>query len=160
MRRLSKKSIAVMLEACLAYAHFLAVLTQVVFLSSEAALCRAEWLGEVVVRRLGRLDRIHAVAAAAVLATGLARVYLGSKGSAWYWGNPLLHLKFTLFLVMVLLSVGSSRAFLRWRRALDAGDGLPAPEEVRRVRRIVMWQAHLLPLIPLAAVFMARGFGR
>lgn len=47
------------LEAGLAYAHLLAILSLVVFLSSEAALCRAEWMNEAVVRRLGRLDLIY-----------------------------------------------------------------------------------------------------
>jgi hypothetical protein len=79
------------LEAGLAYAHLLAILSLVVFLSSEAALCRAEWMNEAVVRRLGRLDLIYGLSALAVLLTGLARIDLGMKGSAWYWGNPWLH---------------------------------------------------------------------
>jgi len=36
---------------------------------------------------------------------------------------------------------------------------LPAPEEVRKARKLVMLQAHIIPVIPLAAVFLARGFG-
>lgn len=147
------------LEALLAYAHILAFLTMVVFLASEAALCRMEWLNEAVVRRLGRLDLIYGVSAAAVLLTGLARIYFGVKGSGWYWSHPLLHLKLTLFVVISGLSIQPTRSFIRWRRTLDAGGGLPSPEAVRRTRRLVMWQAHLLPLIPLAAVFLARGLG-
>jgi len=50
-------------------------------------------------------------------------------------------------------------AFRRWRRALDAEGTRPAANEVARVRRLVMIQAHLMPLIPLAAVFLARGYG-
>ena len=37
------------LEALLAYAHILAILTLVVFISSEAALCRPEWMNAKVV---------------------------------------------------------------------------------------------------------------
>jgi len=148
------------LEALLAYAHILAFLTLVVFLASEAALCRVEWMNEAVVRRLGRLDLIYGISAAVVLLTGLARIYFGVKGSAWYWTHPLLHLKLTLFVVIGGLSIAPTRSFIRWRRTLDAGGGLPSPEAVRRTRRLIMWQAHLLPLIPLAAVFLARGFGK
>jgi putative membrane protein len=148
------------LEALLAYAHILAFLTLVVFLASEAALCRVEWMNEAVVRRLGRLDLIYGISAAVVLLTGLARIYFGVKGSAWYWTHPLLHLKLTLFVVIGGLSITPTRSFIRWRRTLDAGGGLPSPEAVRRTRRLIMWQAHLLPLIPLAAVFLARGFGK
>ena len=41
-----------LLESLLAYAHFVAILSVVVFITSEAALCRAEWLNAAVVRRL------------------------------------------------------------------------------------------------------------
>ena len=37
---------------------------------------------------------------------------------------------------------------------------LPDAAAVQGTRRLVMVQAHILPLIPLAAVFLARGFGR
>jgi putative membrane protein len=112
------------LEALLAYAHLLAILTMVVFLASEAALCRAEWLNAAVVQRLARVDMIYG-----------------------------------LLVVIAALSLGPTRMFIRWRRTLDAGGGLPSPDEVRRARRLVMWQAHLLALVPLAGVVMARGFG-
>ena len=65
------------LEAVLACLHLLALLTMVVFLSSEAALCRAEWMNAAVVKRLARLDMIYGLAALAVGATGLARLFLG-----------------------------------------------------------------------------------
>ena len=145
------------LEALLAYAHVLAFLTMVVFLSSEAALCRIEWLNEAVVRRLARVDLVYGLSAGAVLLTGLARIYFGVKGSAWYWSQPLLHLKLGLFVAIGLLSIRPTLMFLRWRRELAAGGGLPSAEQVQRARRLVMVQAHLLPLIPLAAVFLARG---
>ncbi len=146
-------------ESALAYAHLLAILSLLVFLSSEAALCRAEWMNEAVVRRLGRLDLIYRLSALVVLLSGLARIYGGMKGSDWYWGNPWLHAKLGLLVVIAALSLGPTRMFIRWRRTLDAGGGLPSPDEVRRARRLVMWQAHLLALVPLAGVVMARGFG-
>jgi putative membrane protein len=146
------------LEALLAYAHILAFLTLTVFLASEAALCRIEWLNEAVVRRLARVDLIYGLSAAAVLLTGLARIYWGAKGSGWYWSNPLLHAKLGLFVVIGLISIRPTLMFIRWRRTLDAGGGLPPPDAVRQARRLVMLQAHLLPLIPLAGVFLARGW--
>jgi putative membrane protein len=70
------------LEALLAYAHFLAILTLVVFISSEAALCRVEWMNERVVERLVTLDRIYGIAAGLVLVTGVARTWWGIKGTS------------------------------------------------------------------------------
>jgi putative membrane protein len=147
------------LEALLAYAHFLAILTLVVFISSEAALCRVEWMNARVVERLPKLDMIYGIAAAGVLLTGLARTWWGVKGSAWYWHNGLLHLKLALFVAVVLMSIKPTLMFRGWLKQLKADGTLPAGDQVKTARKWVMWQAHLIALIPLAAVFLARGFG-
>ena len=140
--------------------HVLAILTLVVFLASEAALCRTEWLNAAVVERLARVDAIYAVAAVAVLATGFLRTWLGAKGMGWYWTNPLLHVKLALFVAVGLISIKPTLMFMRWRRELRASGALPAPDQVRLARRLVMVEAHLVAVIPLAAVFLARGFGK
>lgn len=146
-----------MTEALLAYAHFLAILTMVVFIASEAALCRPEWLNADVVRRLARVDMIYGIAALAVLVTGLVRTWLGMKGMDWYWHQPLLHVKVTLFVAVGLLSIKPTLTFARWRRQLDASGALPTADEVRATRRVVMIEAHLLAVIPLLATLLARG---
>jgi putative membrane protein len=148
------------LEALLAYTHILAILTLVVFLSSEAALCRPEWINAKVVERLGKVDAIYAVAAIAVLLTGIARTWWGVKGTGWYWTNGLLHLKLTLFIIVGLISIKPTLMFRRWGKALKANGALPDESEVRTARKFVMIQAHLVAIIPLAAVFLARGFGK
>jgi putative membrane protein len=146
-------------EALLAYAHLLAILTLVVFIASEAALCRPEWLNAAAVERLVTVDRVYGIAAGAVFLTGAARVMLGAKGAAWYGHNWLLWTKLALFVVVGLMSIRPTLRFAAWRKAVRADGSLPAAEEVRAVRRMVMRQAHIIPLIPLAAVFLARGFG-
>jgi len=148
------------LEAILAYVHFLAILTMVVFISSEAALCRIEWMNEKVVERLARVDAIYGMAAILVLATGIARTIWGVKGSGWYWTNPLLHVKLTLFIIVGLISIFPTITYIRWRRQLRENKSLPSAAEVRKTRRLVMIQAHILVVIPLFAVFLARGFGK
>jgi putative membrane protein len=145
------------LEALLAYAHFLAILTLVVFISSEAALCRVEWMNAKVVERLAVVDRIYGIAAGAVLLTGIARTWWGLKGASWYWHQPLLHLKLALFIAVGLMSIKPTIMFIGWRRALAASGALPTEEEIRTARKWVMIQAHIVAVIPLAAVFLARG---
>ncbi|MBA3594882.1 MAG: DUF2214 family protein [Polaromonas sp.] len=147
------------LEALLAYAHILAILTMVVFLASEAALCRVEWMNAAVVQRLRRVDLIYGAAAGAVFLTGLLRVFLGAKGGEWYGAQPLLYLKLALFITIGLLSIKPTLMFGRWQRELAASGALPAAAEVQKARKLIMVQAHILPFIPLAAVFLARGFG-
>ncbi len=147
------------LEALLSYAHILAILTAVVFISSETALCRIEWMNERVVERLVTVDRIYWVGLVLVLITGLARIFWGMKGAAWYWGNGLLHLKLALFIVVALLAIKPSRRFAQWRRQLRETGALPDEVQIRQARRQGMVAAHLIAAIPLAAVFLARGYG-
>lgn len=147
------------LEALLSYAHLLAILTLVVFLASEAALCRGEWLNAAVVERLATVDRIYGIAAVAVLVTGLVRVFAGAKGAEFYGSNWLLYSKLGLFVVVGLVSIKPTLVFIRWRRALRASGALPSAEDIRATRRLVMLQAHIVPFIPLPAVFLARGYG-
>ena len=148
------------LEAILAYVHFLAILTMVVFISSEAALCRVEWLNKAVVERLARIDMVYGMAAMVVLVSGIARTVWGVKGSGWYWSNPLLHIKLTLFIIVGVMSIFPTLTYLRWRKAVRASGTLPGEAEIKKTRKLVMIQAHILVLIPLAAVFLARGFGK
>jgi putative membrane protein len=147
------------LDAILQYLHISAILALVVFISSEAALCRPQWMNAQVVERLAVVDRLYGIAAGVVLATGLVRVYFGTKGASWYWHNWLLHVKLTLFIVVGLISIVPTIRFIRWKKALQADGSLPSEEEVRKARKLVMLQAHIIPVIPLAAAFLARGFG-
>src|SRR5512140_998587 len=103
------------LEALLSYAHILAILTAVVFISSETALCRIEWMNERVVERLVTVNRIYLVGLVLVLVTGLARIAWGMKGAGWYWGNGLLHLKLALFVVVIVLAIKPAALYRRWR---------------------------------------------
>ena len=146
-------------EALLAYAHIMAFLMLATFMTSETALCRQDWINPAVVRRLVWVNLLTLVSGALVLATGLARTWWGMKGGAWYWSQPLLHAKVTLFVVIGLMSIVPTMRFLRWRRAVRAGGALPSDDQVRSTRRLVMIEAHLLALIPLLAVFLARGVG-
>ena len=71
----------------------------------------------------------------------------------------MLHLKLALFIAVGLISIKPTLMFRRWRKALAATGALPGEAEIRTARRWVMIQAHLIAVIPLAAVFLARGFG-
>ena len=75
-----------------------------------------------------------------------------SDGTIHYLGQPL-------FLVAAVLMLGTTRRIARWQRALAADASLPAAHEVLGVRRLVMIETHLVAVIPLAAVFLARGYG-
>ena len=152
-----------LLDALLAYAHFIAIFAAIVFSTSEAALCRPEWLNAAVVDRLVLVNRVYRIAWGLVLLTGLARMGWGAKwgdlGWAFYGAQPWLHVKLALWALMAAMAWPPMRAYRRWQAAAHAGLGLPAEDDIRATRRTVMRATHLMLLLPLAAVLLARGMG-
>jgi len=146
-------------DATLAYLHFAATFLLLWFLAREWTLLGA---GPVALdlRRLAFADAGYGVAALGVLATGVGRMSFGARPVAFYLGNPLFHVKIGLFVLVGLVSIAPTVRLLRWRRAAKADAGFhPTAAEWRRVRRWVMIELHLIALIPLFAVLMARAIG-
>lgn len=144
-------------DALLAYIHFAAIFAMIWFLSREWTLLRTG-AGAVDVERIARADAGYGALAVVVVLSGALRAAYGLKGWAFYAHNPAFHLKVTLFVLVGLLSILPTLAFLRWRRARRADPAWRVPEtEWRAARRWILVELHLLALIPLAAVVMARG---
>ena len=69
-------------------------------------------------------------------------------------------MKLVLFTAVGIISIKPTLQFIRWRKAVVADPSFrPATTEVASARRLVFIEMHLIALIPLAAVFMARGVG-
>jgi len=148
-------------DALLALLHFLAIFLLVAMLCIEAALLRPGLPGQTSLR-LARYDMLYGVAAVAVLVTGGLRMAYGAKGPDFYLGNPWFHAKIALFVVIGLCSIVPTLRLRRWRRQAkndSAAAFEPTASEIAVVRRWVMVEIHLLPLIPLCAVMMSRGIG-
>lgn len=148
-----------MLEALLAYLHLAAILSWVVFLTSQTALLRPEWFNAAALARLLKVHRIAQAAGATVLATGLARMAFGAKGFEWYLGQPLLWAKLVLLVLMLASAAAAGRRFKGWANELVRNARLPEAAEVDRLRRSVFRTAHLMLLLPVPAVLLARGIG-
>lgn len=147
------------LEALLAYLHFAAIFILFAFLTAEIMLLRGVVDARVAVL-LARCDAWYGGAAVAVLITGLLRIFAGAKGAAFYSGNPVFWVKMGLFVVVALISIRPTLTLIRWARTARANPAFqPLPEVQRALRRGKMIEVHLAALIPLAAVFMARGMG-
>jgi putative membrane protein len=144
-------------DAILAYLHFAAIFTLLWFLASEWTLLRAG-ANALDTERLARADGWYGRMAGVVVVTGAARAVYGLKGWSFYAHNPAFHLKITLFVIVGLISIAPTLAFIRWRKARRADPGYVVAEaEWKRARRFVMVELHLIALIPLAAVIMSRG---
>lgn len=147
------------LDAVLAYLHYLAIFVLFAFLTVQVILIKGS-LDERSVRLLGRMDIWYFSSAGAALLTGFLRAGLGAKGGDFYFGAWPIYVKIGLFLLVGMISVYPTLAFIRWRRALEHDRAWTVPEaEQARIRKLVMIEIHLAALIPVFAVIMARGLG-
>ena len=146
-------------DAVFAYLHYAAILTLASALGAEALLLRAE-PGAATVRALVRADVLYGISAGVVLVSGLLRLFLGAKGAGFYASNPVFWAKMALFALIALMSIPATVRIVRWRRTLRIDPRfIPSAAEIQATRRLVFAESHVLALIPLAAVFMARGMG-
>jgi len=144
-------------DALLAYAHFMCIFALASLLFSELIILR-RMLPADILGRLQLIDRWYGVAAGLVIASGLARVFLGVKGPEFYGQNPVFWTKMALFAALGIASIFPTIAFIRWngRRQSD-GSVVLSDAEFTRIRRFILLQVGIFIFIPLCAAFMARG---
>lgn len=140
-----------------AFLHHLAAFAVVAAIAVEFVLLRGE-LTVWSARRLQVADMVLGIAATVLLLAGLARVFWFEKGAAYYFHNHAFLGKFSLFILVALLSIVPTVEFLSWRKAVKAGQ-VPAvaAARLRRVRMIVHLELAAIVLILLFAAMMAKG---
>ena len=148
-----------MAEAIAAYLHYLSIFVLFALLGIEHVQFKLP-LDLARARSLVIVDMAYGMAAGAVLLSGVARVIWYGKGSAYYLGNSLFHAKVGLFVLVGLLSIVPTLVILKWRNQLKAGQ-VPSvsPRQAKLVIMTIRLELLLLLIIPLLAVFMARGYG-
>ena len=140
-----------------AFLHHLCAFTLVSALAIEFTLVRQE-LTLSSARRLLATDIVYGIAAGLLLVIGLLRVFLFEKGAAYYWHSHAFLTKFSLFVLVGLLSIIPTREFLSWRGAIGAGQ-VPVVDAARRTRVTMILHIELaaIVIILLCAALMARG---
>ena len=140
-----------------AFLHHLAAFTLVAALAVEFTLIRQE-LTLASARRLQVADMVLGIAAGFLLIVGLCRVFFFEKGSDYYFHSQAFLTKFSIFIVVGLLSVIPTVEFLSWNKPLRDGQ---VPEvsarQLRRVTAIIHGELFAIVLILLCAAIMARG---
>jgi len=140
-----------------AFLHHVCAFTLVSALAIEFALIRQE-LTLASARRLQVTDLVLGMAAGALLLIGLARVFLFEKGSDYYFHSHAFMAKFSIFIVIGLLSIIPTMEFLSWRKAIDAGQVPVIPaRKLRLVTAVIHGELVAIVLILLFAAIMARG---
>ena len=140
-----------------AFLHHLCAFTLVAALAIEFTLIKQE-MTLAFARRLLATDLVLGIAAGLLFVIGLLRVFFFEKGAAYYWHSHAFLTKFSLFVIVGLLSIIPPMEFLSWRGAIRAGQ-LPVVDVSRRKRVTMVIHAELaaVVIILLCAAIMARG---
>jgi len=142
------------------YLHYLGIMTLMGALISEHILLKPG-IGRPQIRTLAVVDLIYGIAAAVVLITGLLRWFVRAeffKGAEFFNTNPLFHIKITLFVVVVLLSIFPTVKILKWRKMARSNETFEVgAREAKKQLMFIRIELLLVALIPLLAVMVARG---
>jgi putative membrane protein len=146
-------------DAALSWLHFVFAFILVGALAAEAFILRLP-IDSRAARLLLRVDLFYGGSSVLLILAGVARVIWGAKGWDYYQSQPFFWAKMATFGAIGLLSILPTRTFMRWVKQTGADAAFVVPEaEVKRARRIVVAEAHLIALLVLFATLMARGIG-
>jgi putative membrane protein len=143
------------LDLVLAILHHLFVFSLFGVLFAEFVSVR-RGMDAAVARRVQVVDNWYGVLAALILIVGFSRAIFAAKGWEYYEHNAFFWAKIGTFVVIGLLSIPPTVAFLRWRRASTS----PTDAAVAKVRPYLWIQVALFALLPAFAAAMARGYGQ
>jgi putative membrane protein len=140
-----------------AFLHHLCAFTLVSAVAIEFVLIRSE-LTLASARRLQVTDLVLGIAAGALLVVGLLRVFFFEKGAEYYFHSHAFLTKFSLFIVIGLLSIIPTMEFLSWRGALKAGQvPVIGTKKLRLITMVIHSELAAVVIILLCAAIMARG---
>jgi putative membrane protein len=147
----------VTMSTLFAFLHHLCAFTLVSAVAIEFVLIRQE-LTLASARRLQVTDMVLGIAAGALLFVGLVRVFFLEKGPDYYWHSHAFLTKFSLFVVIALVSIIPTMEFLSWRKAIGAGQ-VPVIDAKNRklVAAVIHGELLGIVIILLCAAIMARG---
>ncbi len=149
-----------LLDALLAWLHFLCIFTLVGALVAELVLYRRQ-MSLARVLQLQRIDNLYGISAGLVVVSGVLRVTLGLRGASFYLHNPIFWTKMGFFLAVALLSIPPTIHYLQLRRAANPDGTVVVPERsYRNMWALLVGEVALLAWIPFFATLMTHGYDR
>jgi putative membrane protein len=142
------------LDLILAILHHVFVFALFGVLFSELVVVR-RGMDAATVARVVPIDVGYGVLAALIVIVGFARAIFAAKGWTYYAHNAFFWAKIGTFIVIGLLSVAPTLAYLKWQRA----GASPTDKAVAKTRRYLWMEVALFPLLLAFAAAMARGYG-
>lgn len=145
------------MSVAFAFIHHLTAFVLVASLAIQFVLIREE-VSLTNAKRIILVDGIYGASAGILLVVGLLRVFFFEKGYVYYFTSHAFLSKFGLFILIGVASAMPTIEFMRWRKAVNAGQ---APHvdatKIRTIRRIIHWELAGMVLILLFAALMAKG---
>ena len=147
------------MNSLFAFLHHIAAFALVAALVVEFVLIRDE-LSAKSARKILVADLALAISATVILVVGLLRVFYFEKGASYYFHNASFLAKFSLFVLVALLSAYPTIQFLSWRGAVRRQQAPNVSlQRLRAIRAVIHWELAGVVFIILFAVLMARGIG-
>ena len=145
-----------MLDLVLAVGHHLTIFALFGVLVAELVIVRRGMDADAI-KRVANIDLWYGILAGVIVAFGFSRAVFAAKGWDYYQHNAVFWAKISVFVVIGLLSVPPTLAYIRWRKP-DA----PAPSdiEIGRMRLFLWLEVALFAVLPILAAAMARGYGQ
>jgi putative membrane protein len=140
-----------------AFLHHVAAFTVVSALAIEFILIGQEF-SHPTAKRLALTDAVLGAAAGFLFVVGLCRVFFFEKGTAYYFHSHAFMTKLSVFIAVAVISIIPTAEFMKWRKALKAGQ-VPSvsPEKLRFIKKIIHGELAAVVIIVLCAAIMARG---
>lgn len=148
-----------LMTSIVSYLHFVGIIGLFVTLSMEKILFKKE-IDLPTAKKIGTIDAAYGISAVVILTTGLLKMFLYGKGSAYYLHNHIMWGKLLLFTVVGILSIIPTIYFMQWRKNIKAGEDIVITDrDYKRISMFIHLELVLAIFIPLFATLMARGFG-
>jgi putative membrane protein len=147
------------MAALFAFLHHVAAFTLV----SAVAVEFVQINDELTIQRARRLqitDMVLGASAGVLFVVGVLRVHFFEKGETYYAHSLPFIVKFSLFVILALLSIYPTVEFLSWRKALKQGHApVVSVLKMRHIRMVLHVELAGIVVILLCAALMARGIG-
>jgi putative membrane protein len=143
----------------LTYLHYLSIIFVIAGVFAELFLVR-KVVTKDNLKRIVAMDGVYGLASIVVVTTGLLRVYFYGKGSDYYFENSIFILKFSLFILVGLLSIFPTVTFLKLNKKQKESkeDQIEIPS-YRLISNLIRIEFIILIIIPFLAILMANGIG-
>ncbi len=138
-------------EVFVRYLHFIGIIILSSALVCEHLLVRGP-LNSSRFKQLFVIDTVYGVGALLTLTGGLLLWFAVGKPASFYSSNPLFHIKFTLFIVMGIISIFPTLYFRSKRKSDETNAQLP-----KYIIILIRVQLAVLLIMPLLGVLVSRG---